>query len=230
MGPEMHSGPDANRDAPCMIQPVIDAHHHIWRQADLPWLAGPMVPRIFGPYEPIRRDYPVEEYLADIAGSGVVKSVYVQANWPPDKAVDEAAWVQSRGRPHRLAAWHRRLCRPDGGGRPAGARRGWRVSRSSAASACSSTGTTIRNTASPGTPIVADDPVFRRNFAALADHGFSFDLQVFAPQMAGAARLAADHPGHDLHPPACGDARGPVGDRPRRNGIAACGCSRRSRT
>ena len=41
---------------------------------------------------------------------------------------------------------------------------------------------------------LADDPVFRRNFAALADHGFSFDLQVFAPQMAGAARLAADHP------------------------------------
>ena len=42
---------------------------------------------------------------------------------------------------------------------------------------------------------LADDPVFRRNFAALADHGFSFDLQVFAPQMAVAARLAADHPG-----------------------------------
>jgi predicted TIM-barrel fold metal-dependent hydrolase len=41
---------------------------------------------------------------------------------------------------------------------------------------------------------VADDPIFRRNFSALADHSFSFDLQVFAPQMEGAARLAADHP------------------------------------
>ncbi len=69
-----------------MIQPVIDAHHHIWRQADLPWLVGPMLPRIFGPYEPIRRDYPIEEFLADIAGSGVVKSVYVQANWAPGSA------------------------------------------------------------------------------------------------------------------------------------------------
>ena len=48
--------------------PVVDGHHHIWRQADLPWLAGPMQPRIFGPYEPIRRDYPIEEYRADIAG------------------------------------------------------------------------------------------------------------------------------------------------------------------
>ena len=40
-----------------------------------------MQPRIFGPYEPIRRDYPIEEYLDDIAGTGVEKSVYVQANW-----------------------------------------------------------------------------------------------------------------------------------------------------
>ena len=42
---------------------------------------------------------------------------------------------------------------------------------------------------------LADDPTFRRNLAALADYGLSFDLQVFAPQMAGAARLAADFPG-----------------------------------
>ncbi len=49
---------------------MIDAHFHIWRQADLPWLMGPMQPRIFGPYEPIRRDYPIEEYLADCAAGG----------------------------------------------------------------------------------------------------------------------------------------------------------------
>jgi predicted TIM-barrel fold metal-dependent hydrolase len=34
------------------------------------------------------------------------------------------------------------------------------------------------------------DPVIRRNIARLADYGFSFDLQVFAPQMAEAASLA----------------------------------------
>jgi predicted TIM-barrel fold metal-dependent hydrolase len=59
---------------------MIDAHFHIWRQADLPWLVGPMQPRIFGPYEAIRRDYPMREYLSDLAGSGVEKAVYVQAN------------------------------------------------------------------------------------------------------------------------------------------------------
>jgi predicted TIM-barrel fold metal-dependent hydrolase len=43
-------------------------------------------------------------------------------------------------------------------------------------------------------PDVADDATFRRNFAALEDYGLSFELQVFAPQMAGAARLAHDFP------------------------------------
>ena len=56
------------------MQKAIDSHFHIWRQKDQPWLVGPMVPRIFGPYEPIRRDYPIEEFLADQQGSGVEKA------------------------------------------------------------------------------------------------------------------------------------------------------------
>ena len=34
------------------------------------------------------------EFLADIAGSGVIKSVYVQANWAKDRFEDEVAYVQ----------------------------------------------------------------------------------------------------------------------------------------
>src|SRR4051812_50161831 len=67
-----------------------------------------MQPRIFGPYEPIRRDYPIREYLDDLAGSGVVRSVYVQTNWPTDRFENEAAWVQQtaneHGWPHALVA------------------------------------------------------------------------------------------------------------------------------
>ena len=73
---------------------IIDAHHHIWRRRDLPWLDGPMQPRIFGPYEAIRRDYPISEFLADLAGTGVTQSVYVQANWAKDRFEDEVAFVQ----------------------------------------------------------------------------------------------------------------------------------------
>ena len=88
---------------------IVDAHHHIWRQADLPWLVGPMQPRIFGAYEAIRRDYPIEEYLGDLAGSGVTQSVYVQTNWAKQHFEDEAAWVQrtaeQHGFPHAIVAY-----------------------------------------------------------------------------------------------------------------------------
>ena len=77
---------------------IVDAHIHIWRQADLPWLSGPMVPRIFGPYEPLRRDYPIEEYRADIAGSGIERAVYVQANWHPARSLEEVEWVAGEAR------------------------------------------------------------------------------------------------------------------------------------
>src|SRR5579885_2834644 len=74
---------------------IVDAHHHIWRLADLPWLAGPPVPRIFGDYTALRRDYSAEEFMAAVCPHGVVKSVYVQVNVAPGKEVDEVAWVQS---------------------------------------------------------------------------------------------------------------------------------------
>jgi predicted TIM-barrel fold metal-dependent hydrolase len=91
------------------MTPIIDAHHHIWHRRDLPWLAGPMLPRIFGPYEPIRRDYPIDEYLSDLSGCGVTKSVYVHANWPKDRSEDEVAYCQraadETGFPHGIVGY-----------------------------------------------------------------------------------------------------------------------------
>ncbi|WP_181706490.1 amidohydrolase family protein [Chthonobacter rhizosphaerae] len=168
---------------------VVDAHHHVWRQADLPWLLGPMQPRIFGPYEPIRRDYPMAEYLADIAGLGIGKSVYVQANWAKDRFEDEAAWVSSvaaeTGWPHAIVAYAD-MTVPDA--RPALDRlarhplvRGVRMQLHWHENP------QYRFAAGPD---LARDPVVQANVARLADYGWSFDLQVFAPQMAGAADLA----------------------------------------
>lgn len=171
--------------------PVIDAHHHIWRQADLPWLAGPMLPRIFGPYEPLRRDYPIDEFLDDIAGTGVQESVYVQANWPPLRAEAEVAWVQKTadetGWPHAIVGYADMLADD---ARPALDRltrypliRGirmqlhWHENQQYRFAARAD---------------LCDDPSVRKNIAALAGYGLTFDLQVFAPQMASAARLAAD--------------------------------------
>jgi predicted TIM-barrel fold metal-dependent hydrolase len=85
---------------------------------DLTWLSGPPVPRIFGPYEPICRDYPIEEYRADTTGCDIVKSVYVQTNWPTGQSYDEVKWVQSvsdaTGWPHANVA-HADLADPDVG-------------------------------------------------------------------------------------------------------------------
>ena len=39
-----------------MVDAIIDAHHHIWRLSETPWLQSPQVPRIFGSDEAIRRE------------------------------------------------------------------------------------------------------------------------------------------------------------------------------
>jgi predicted TIM-barrel fold metal-dependent hydrolase len=172
---------------------LVDAHHHIWRQADLPWLTGPMQPRIFGPYEPIRRDYPIEEYLGDVSGCGVTQSVYVQTNWAKERFEDEAAWVQrtadEHGFPHAIVAYadmdtddvrpqldrlarHKLL-------RGVRMQLHWHDNPLYRFAARSD---------------LCADARIRANIARLADYGFSFDLQVFAAQMEGAAALAENCP------------------------------------
>jgi predicted TIM-barrel fold metal-dependent hydrolase len=171
------------------VNGFVDAHHHIWRQADLPWLTGPMQSRIFGPYEPIRRDYSIEEYLGDLAGSGIARSVYVQTNWANDRFEDEADWVQEtanlHGWPHAIVAYADlgiddvrpqldRLAR-------------YPLVRGVRMQLHWHDNPLYRFAARPD---LCEDAVIRRNVARLSDYGFSFDLQVFAPQMAGAAHLA----------------------------------------
>lgn len=88
--------------------PVIDTHHHIWLRKDVGWLADPPIPRMFGDYFGIRRDYPVEEFINDIKPQGVTKSVHVTAMWGPDKALEETRWLQAvadkHGFPHGIVS------------------------------------------------------------------------------------------------------------------------------
>lgn len=171
---------------------IVDAHHHIWRQADLPWLQGPMVPRIFGPYEPIRRDYPIQEFLADIKGTGVEKSVYVQTNWAKPGAVDEVAWVQAiaedHGWPHAIVAYADLL--DENVAETLKRQSKFPLMRGVRMQLHWHEHEMYRFTSRPD---LMNDPLFRKNIRLLAEHGWSFDLQVFAPQMADAARLAADN-------------------------------------
>jgi predicted TIM-barrel fold metal-dependent hydrolase len=172
---------------------LIDAHHHIWRQADQPWLNGPMVPRIFGPYDAIRRDYPISEYLADIKDNGVVASVYVQTNWEPARNIEEVAWVQAiadaHGFPHAITGFAD-LAGPD-------------VDATLDAMQPFPRLKGIRQQVhwhenpnyrfAPRPDVIADEQ-WRRGLAQLAPRGLLFELQVFASQMALGAALAGAFP------------------------------------
>jgi predicted TIM-barrel fold metal-dependent hydrolase len=172
---------------------IIDAHHHIWRHADQPWLNGPMVPRIFGPYDAIRRDYLIGEYLDDIKNTGVIASVYVQTNWAASRSVEEVAWVQNiadaHGYPHAIVGFadlakdglattldamrrHPRL---------KGVRQQlhWHENP---------------NYRFASRPDVAADKAWRHGLSQLAPRGLLFELQVFTSQMAAGAELVRAFP------------------------------------
>lgn len=172
---------------------IVDSHFHIWRQEDLPWLMGPMVPRIFGPYEPIRRDYPIAEYLDDCRPTGVVEAVYVQANWAPERFMDEVDYVSrasdESGFPIAIVAYADLLAedaraqfdRLAANPRVKGVRMQLHWHEKALYRFASG-------------PDLTADPRLMANVSRLADYGFSFDLQVFAPQMTGAAALAQSAP------------------------------------
>ncbi len=166
---------------------MIDAHHHIWMQKDLPWLLGPEQPRIFGPYAGIKRDYLLAEFQKDLGKTGITRSVYVQANWAPNWAADEVAWVQANAgttiagivgyadmtaedvTPQLEKIKDYRLMR--------GIRQQFHWHKNAL----------YRFAA---TPDLCEDTTVQKNIAKLADYGWSFDLQVFPSQMTGAAKLA----------------------------------------
>ena len=176
------------------MEPIVDAHHHIWRRADQPWLSGPTVPRIFGAYDAIKRDYPVEEFLGDIAGTGVVKSVYVQTNWAAARAVEEVEWVQSEaeraGWPHAIVGFVD--FQSDDAPRVLAAQAKSPLMRGVRQQLHWHENAQYRFAP---TPVEMNTTAFRKNFARLEHYGFLFELQVFSSQMADGAALAAAFPG-----------------------------------
>lgn len=173
---------------------IVDAHHHIWPRRELPWLDGEMVPRIFGPYGPIQRDYLVEEYVEEARASGIGAGVYVQCNWPLDRSVDEVVWVDEA---HRRTGWPMAIV---------GSADLFDDAAAGVFEAQLRTSRLMRGTrlqlhwherpefTYASAPDRMNDATFRRNIGRLGDLDWLFELQVFAPQMQDAARLVADFP------------------------------------
>ena len=174
-------------------EPIVDAHHHVWRLDATPWLQGPMEPRIFGAYEPLRRDYGIEEYLAEAEPCGMVKSVFVQVNVAPGGEVDEVAWVRGlaavSGFPQAITAYAD-LSAPEVGDV---------LDREVACGGVRAVRQQLHWHANPqyrfaARPDLMNDAAWRRGLAEVRRRGLAFELQVFPGQMAEAARLASDFP------------------------------------
>ncbi len=93
-----------------------------------------MQPRIFGPYEPIRRDYPIAEYLSDLAGTGVDGLGLLPDQLAAERRAHRSRMGRCRGEEEqRRAAGHDRLLQSplrrragDAGGRGQGLEAGAR--------------------------------------------------------------------------------------------------------
>ncbi|GAB2466533.1 putative TIM-barrel fold metal-dependent hydrolase [Conyzicola lurida] len=84
--------------------PIIDAHTHLWNLTEndhYPWLrpAGNFGPK--GRLDALKgKNYVLDDYRRDIAGTGVVASVHIEALWETAAdPVNETRWLESLGSP-----------------------------------------------------------------------------------------------------------------------------------
>jgi predicted TIM-barrel fold metal-dependent hydrolase len=179
------------------VEPIVDAHHHLWdtRNNPYPWLE-PQPPDapvgVLGDLSGLPRPFLIDDYLALASPHGVVKSVHVEALWGGDPA-GETQWVQriadEHGFPHAIVA-SANLSDPA-------------VSETLDRHIEFSNVRGIRQCVNwhddPGKRFcerggLLRDELWRRGFAQLQPRGLSFDLFCNAGQLPEAADLARSFP------------------------------------
>lgn len=203
--------------------PILDAHHHLW---DLgmrchPWLAGGAGDKggLDG-LERLKRDYLVEDYRRDAARQNVVATVHIEATWRPGDPGGETAWLdrldKSQGVASRYVAGVA-LGEPGAGAQLEAEARHPRVV--GIRDILSWDPDPARSFARRGDLMA--DPAWRADLGRMAGLGLVFDLMVFAPQLADAARLAADFPDQVFALNHCGSPidRSPAGMKAWRDGL-----------
>jgi predicted TIM-barrel fold metal-dependent hydrolase len=176
------------------MREIVDAHHHLWDRTALPypWLEGPPYgPSVAGDVGPISKSYLLDDFRADTAGYHLTGSVHVDGG--TSDRIGETAWLQAiadaEGLPTAIVAGTQ-LHDPD-------------IDSVLARHAAFGAIRGIRhilnwdpdpNLTFTDRPDLMTDAHWLRGYAALARHDFSFDLQVYPWQLAGAAALAAKFP------------------------------------
>jgi predicted TIM-barrel fold metal-dependent hydrolase len=176
---------------------VIDAHHHLCdlSNASYPWLQGPRIQRYHGDDLTLRRDYLVEDYCADAAELDAIDARLVGSVHVENGAADpiwECAWIDKLISDNSVPSVQ--VVKVDLSAPTARDQIATHAARPSVRG--------IRDilnwhpnpsfTHRDRTDLLTD-PAWLDGFAALADHGLSFDLQVFPDQLEQAAALAGNH-------------------------------------
>jgi predicted TIM-barrel fold metal-dependent hydrolase len=177
-------------------QPFIDAHQHFWDlgRNPYPWLRDekPIAFR-YGDYSALKRNYLPADFARDTAGFAPAKTVHIEAEWDRTSPVEETKWLTAlsadTGRPSACVA-HATLDRGDVQ-EVLAAHAGYALVRGIRHKPATSAS---RSEARRGLPGSMDDERWRKGFALLQRHGFSFDLQAPWWNLDQAADLARDFP------------------------------------
>ena len=177
--------------------PIVDAHHHLWdlRAGRYPFLGEHYEKDFFlGDYRKICRDYLPADYAGDLAGFRVVGSVHIQAGRAPGEQVAETEWLETVQRRHGLpsvAVGHVVFTQPDCAQVLEG-HAGSPLIRGIRSRPVTSAGP---NEAIAGQPGTMQDDLWRRNFALLEKHGFSWDMRIPYWHLEEGAEVARSFPG-----------------------------------
>lgn len=177
------------------IIPFVDTHVHLWDLGHIryPWLTPPFDDNgPNGSTQAIAVNYGIEDYLRDAARWNVRGIVHIDAGAEPGAALRETEWLEGlaarHGMPNAIVAFaplqdpgvdallEAHAAHPH----VRGIRQivNWHVNP--------------MRTYNP-TDVTLDDDWWR-GFGRLGRYGLSFDLQCYAPQMAGLAPLIQRHP------------------------------------
>jgi predicted TIM-barrel fold metal-dependent hydrolase len=159
--------------------PIIDAHQHFWDPPRTPHPSlstAPLSDFRYGDYTALRRSYLPADLRADAKGHNIVATVHMEAEWDTSDEVGETRWLATLRAAHGLpsvAVGHVRFEDPGVEEALAGHAgfdflRGVRQKPTAAAAPLG---------ARRGAVGSMDDPRWRRGYALLERHGFSYDLQ-----------------------------------------------------
>ena len=174
--------------------PIIDPHHHLW---DLglkrhPWL-GSDKDHAVGNVDAIRRNYLVQDYLADSRRQKVIATVHIEAGWTADDCLGETRWLETLDRTGGVGAGlvaHVPLASPNAAAL---------LDEQAAFDRVVGIRDIVSWHEDPAKRFVArrdmmDDSAWRSGLAALRAYGLSFDLMLFPGQIPDAVRLVRDFP------------------------------------